>query len=119
MAVELLVLANDGPGGREAGAIIHVKECKDGETCKWGTMEKPPFFNIIHIEGVTKKTLDPKMLEYGGHRSRMVIDKSKLDKEHKDDIDAGKTAKVSAAKFMAAAKDKGTAWMPTAADVTG
>jgi hypothetical protein len=82
-------------------------------------MEKPPFFNIIHIEGVTKKTLDPKMLEYGGHRSRMVLDRARLDKGHLDDIAIGKMPTVAINRFMAAMTDKGTGWMPTAAEVMG
>ena len=115
MAVEILMLANDGEAGREKGAIIDIKECPEGGKVKWGSAECPPFFKLVRIDGVMKADLDPETLEFGGHRSRMVLDDTKLDKAHKDDLDAGKKPVVTHQKAKAALKDKGKDWMPTVA----
>jgi hypothetical protein len=115
MAVELLLLDVDGADGREKGTIINIVDCPDGGSVKWGSGECPPTFKIVHIDGVSKDTLDPKMLEFGGHRSRIKIDEDKMDAKDKADLRAGKKANVAKARMNACTMDRGKDWSPKAA----
>jgi hypothetical protein len=112
MAVELLLLDFSGPDGREPGTIIDIRECPDGGSVKWGRAECPPHFKILHIDGVTKNDLDPSMLEFGGHRSRIKIDEDRMDAKDKADLRAGKKAKIAKGKLVAASVDRGDEWQP-------
>ena len=118
MAVEILILDFDGEAGREKGTIIDIRDCPNGGSVKWGRAEGPPHFKIIHIDGVTKKTIDPKILEFGGHRSRIKVDQTRMDAKDKADLSAGKKATMAYGKLTACAVDRGEGWMPTTAAET-
>lgn len=115
MAVEILMLANDGEAGREKGAIINIQECEEGGKIKWGSAECPPYFKIVRMDGVMKKDIDAKLLEFGGHRSRMKLDEKLLAAEAVADLSTGKTPVITHTAVVSAMVDKGVEWMPKVA----
>jgi len=111
MAVEILVLAKDGTD-RKAGTIVAIKECEDTETCVWGSAECPPTFHVIRIDGKKIADLPKEWLEYGGHKSRALIDKTKLDASVQASLDKEIRVKVDHSKFALAVSDQGKDWQP-------
>ncbi len=111
MAVEILILAKDGPD-RKAGTIIDIKECPDGEHCVWGKSEGPPTFHLIRIDGIGKKDLPPSWLEYGGHKSRGLFDKKKVSLTAQSQLDKQIRVKVPLTTAKKAIADTGKDWQP-------
>lgn len=110
MAVEILRLRNDGPAGRKAGAIINIKECEDFEECVWGRAECPPVFDRQRINGIKKAQLPPEMLEFGGHKSRVLLDKERMPLESKLTLDGLGMVALDLAELTAATVDQGKDW---------
>lgn len=118
MAVEILVLAQDGPD-REAGTIVDIRECPNDEHAKWGKQECPPRFHIIRIEGVGKKSLPPFWLEYGGHKSRAKLDFRKLPSQLRGSRFRLKRLGLKFNVAKLAIQDKGHDWNPLDWDEIG
>ncbi len=110
MAVEILRLRNDGPAGRKAGAIIAIKECEDFKECVWGRDECPPVFDRQRVNGIQKAQLPPEMLEYGGHKSRVLLDKGRLSLASMLVLDGLGMVALDLAELMTATVDQGKDW---------
>ena len=87
MAVEILLLNQDGAAGRKKGATINIKEAPDDEDIGWCRGERPPTFRVLRVEGILKDDLDPEWLEFGGHRSKTLVDETKLNSAEIADLD--------------------------------
>ena len=116
MALEYLCLADDGNAGRLRGNIIDVKECGETEKGHWGRLEDPSTagkqkrFFIVREAFASLKTVDPKKLEFGGHKSRIVIKTSLLPFSARASIAADKPATVTQLSLSPALEDKGKDW---------
>lgn len=96
--------------GRRAGAIIEIRECPDFEHVRWGRRCVPPIFDIERINGIQKKHLPPEMLEYGGHRSRVLLKKARLPAVAQIVLGSKGKVTLDLAELRAALTDQGPGW---------
>jgi len=117
--VELLLLAEDGLDGREEGVILDIRDQAEIEAIPWPVPRNhPERFRILRIEDMTKDGLPDDWKQFGGHRSKIVIDKAKVEKKVKDDWEATKGERKIAHAIVKMNKaeqyktDKGDGWSP-------
>lgn len=110
MKTYIAVLLNDGPD-RERGTIVHVTQCGDTESPKLGTRMCPPFVGIIEVRDTAIKDLPSIFSEYGGHKSRAILDWGKLTVPSATEL--GTKKQVTATRTLAVSlfADKGTTWL--------
>lgn len=101
MAVEFLCLGNDGVNGRQFGAVIHMQECGETETCKWGTRECAPNFFITRVDGIGIKEARRIIGYYGGHRSERILNFSRLPSRVKNNLTKRTVHRIPKAAFVA------------------
>jgi hypothetical protein len=112
MKVGILCINFTGPDGREPGVIVAMKEFKDDEKVIWGRACVPPKFYTIVVEDKSLKDMPDAWKEFGGHRSRVVFDKTLLSAQQQADLDKDEKTPVPIASLAAKYVDKGTDWQP-------
>lgn len=112
MKVGILCMNFSGADGREPGVIVCMKEFKDDEKVIWGRACVPPTFYTIVVENKTLADMPAAWKEFGGHRSRVVFNKTLLSAEQQADIDSDKKTPVPIASLALKYVDKGADWQP-------
>lgn len=108
MAVELLLLNFDGPGGRQRGATVCAKEGPDDKPIPWNRKECPPLFRKLRLEKVMFKDLDPGWLDFGYRTSRFLVDDAKLTSDEKLSLDSA--AVVTSKRLSEVKTDNSEEW---------
>lgn len=111
MAVKVLCLANDGPGGRKRGAIIHIQEGPSLDEIPLGKKCRPPTFFVIGLADKYLADLPNDWLQYGGRRSRILIEADKLDLPVIAALGHSSCCSLALETVQAVQKDQGPDWM--------
>ena len=106
MAVKIVCLAADGAGGRLRGAIMHIQEGATLDAIRLGKKDCPPTFFVIGIPDKGIKDLPKEWLDYGGHKSRMLIEVDKLSPASVSDLAKDAVVELPIAAVTAVVKDQ-------------
>ena len=110
MAVKILCGANDGTADRKRGAIIHIQEGATLDDIPLGRDCCPPTFFVLNFPDKMIKDLPKEWLEYGGHKSRVLLEADKLEKTTLDSLAVSDCVTVDLKDIEAVQKDQGTDW---------
>lgn len=118
MKTAILCYNKVGEDGREPGVIIHLKEFKDEEEVTWGkntACKSPTFFTIV-LKDQKIADLPDTWKEFGGHRSRIVLNKTAMSAAEVEAVEKDERLEVTYAAFATKVVDKGSAWKPKVAN---
>lgn len=116
MKTAILCYNRHGADGREPGIIVHMKEFKDDEPVSWGpnTACVPPNWFTIVLKNQTIRDLPDSWKEFGGHRSRIVLNKAAMSVAEVQALEKDEKPEVPIVSMIGKIVDKGNNWSPSA-----